>query len=123
MTNVVVVDGRFETEPAKVVYKFMLDLNPDPILLPVPRGARLLHAEFFPGNYPLEGQWLLWYEVDLHLQGDEINHIYHTIATGTPIPKCLKHLATGWRKSANSWRPAEVWHLYEYPSGAKVVDV
>lgn len=124
MTNQVVVDHRFENTPAKIVLKYRLDLRPDPLELEVPVGARLLHTSFIWGMEPLTGHWLLWYEVPLANHNGDVNHkmVYQSIATGVPFPKCAKWMASGERFESESWQPTEVWHLYEYPSGAKVVD-
>lgn len=122
MSNQVVVDSRFESEPAKVVLKYPLDLVPEPVEMPIPVGARLLHVEFIQGSYPYQGEWLMWYEVDISKQGVSIPHVYQAIATGVPFPKMAKHISTGLRFGSGS-KPSEVWHLYEYPTGAKVVDV
>jgi hypothetical protein len=123
MTHQVVVDSRFETEPAKIVLKYKLKLGPDPVEVDIPVGAYLLRAEFVPGKFALQGYWLMWYEVPLASKVSAHPMVFQSIATGVPFPKCAKHIATGFRGS-NPWLPPEeVWHLYEYPSGAKVVDV
>ena len=123
MTNTVVVDSRFENEPAKIIHKYKLQLSPDPLELLLPVAAHLLHARFIQGWQQLEGQWLLWYEVPLVTKDNLHPIVFQSIATGVPFPKCAKHMATGERWQDGMRIPVEVWHLYEYPSGAKVVDV
>jgi hypothetical protein len=123
MTHQVVVDSRFETEPAKIVLKYRLELGPDPVAVDIPVGAYLLCAEFIPDKFALQGYWLMWYEVPLVSKLNAHPMVFQSIATGVTFPKCVKHIATGFRWF-NPWLPPEeVWHLYEYPSGAKVVDV
>ena len=119
MTNQVVVDSRFENEPAKIVLKYKMELSPDPQVVAIPIGAHLLRAEFIASAYLLRGHWLLWYEVPLVTRDHDV--VLQSIGTGVPFPKCAKYVATGFRFGSGSL-PQEVWHLYEYPSGAKVVD-
>ena len=123
MTEMVRVDGHFDTSPHKIVFKYMIELGPYPQVREIPRGARLLHVEFTPGDSALTGEWWLWYEVELAERGINISRVFHTIATGVEIPKSLQHLASGVRRLRVDDKPLEVWHLYQYPSGAKVVDV
>lgn len=123
MTNQVVVDQRFESEPAKIIHKYRLTLLPDPLELLLPVAAHFLHAEFIQGWNPLEGHWLLWFEVPMSTKDNLHPIVFQSIATGMGFPKCAKWVATGMRWEEQMRLPAEVWHLYEYPSGAKVVDV
>jgi hypothetical protein len=126
VTNTVVVDSRFEIEPYKVVHKYRLTLRPDPVVLPLPIGARLLHTNFISPEYwrgPVTGHWLLWFEVPIHTAKKLHDVVFQSIATGVEFPKCAKWMATGLRFDPERVEPTEVWHLYEYPSGAKVVDV
>jgi hypothetical protein len=123
MSEVVVVDGRFEQEPAKVIHKYRLVLLPDPVELSIPIGAKLLRAEFIQGWNPLEGHWLLWYEVPIANKANFHELVYQSMATGVEFPKCAKYVTTGFRWHDQQRLPAEVWHLYEYPSGARVVDI
>jgi hypothetical protein len=123
MTNVVVVDSRFEQEPDKIVLKYRLELGPDPVELELPVAAHLLQATLVPSTRPLEGHWLLWFEVPLATKDVPHHIVFQSIATGVPFPKCAKWVTTGFRQ-VNPWMPPEeVWHLYEYPSGARVVDL
>lgn len=123
MTDVVVVDQRFESEPAKTVLKYRLHLSPGPVEMDVPVSAHLLHAEFICGTEPLTGHWLLWFEVPLATKGNAHKMVFQSMGTGVNFPKCAKWMATGVRRFTHHAEPSEVWHLYEYPSGARVVEV
>lgn len=127
MTELVRVDGHFDIDPHKVVLKWTIELGPDPVEVKIPRGARLLHVEFVQADAEpsLMGYFALWYEVEIQEQTNPLSHIFQIVATGIQIPKTLKHLATGCDRDYTYVVPhlGHVWHLYEYPSGAKVVDV
>lgn len=131
MTDVVVVDQRFESEPAKRVLKYQVPLIPDPVEVPIPVGAYLLHTEFVQHGTVADefgGHWLLWYEVpitDEHGTWVEKPMVFQTMATGIAFPKAAKHLASAVSRDYSFLMPKihEVWHLYQYPSGAKVVHV
>lgn len=128
MTDVVVVDNRFESEPYKRVLKYRVVLLPDPIEVPIPVGATLLHVEFVqasPTGADLAGHWLLWYEVPLETHEDGKPMVFQSMGTGARFPKAAKHLASAVTRDYSFVVPriVEVWHLYQYPSGAKVVSV
>lgn len=127
MTELVRVDGQYEITPHKVVWKYPLDLSPDPQVREIPRGARFLHGEFIQADaVPSQhGRFDLWYEVELKERGINISHVFQVMGTGVELPKAVKHLVTGCERDY-SWvvpKIINVWHLYEWPSGSKVVDV
>lgn len=123
MTNQVVVDARHDNDPYKMVLKFRLELTPDPMTLMLPRGWTFLKAIFNPDNHPFEGHWLLWLEVENREQANPLAYVFQSMATGVSLPKMVKYLATGFRFGRDQEQPEEVWHLYQYPHGARVVDV
>jgi hypothetical protein len=120
-----VVDKRFENAPDKVVWKYVVPLSARPETIQVPTGARLLHVEYMDVN---NRGFYLWYEVNLKYRDQTIDHVFQTWGTGdATIPRAAKHVHSGisWREDHRGRRtlPEYVWHLYEYPTGAKVVDV
>lgn len=122
----VVVDERFDSVPAKVVWKFIVPLEHDPVSIMVPVGAKLLHAEYIAefGRYEFQ----LWYECSLENLENKISHVFQVWGTGDDsIPKSAKHVHTGmtWHEDHRNRRtePEYVWHLYEFPSGAKIKEV
>lgn len=126
MTEHISVDGRFETEPYKVVWKWKIPLMAAPQQIMVPTGARLLHAEYVSelGDYHFE----LWYECDLKNRDKPIAHVFQIFGTGAEvIPKMAKHVHSGieWYEDHRNRRtsPQYVWHLFEYPTGARIVDI
>lgn len=128
MTDVVVVDQRFESEPAKRVLKYRVELLPEALAVDIPVGATLLHVEFTQASATGEdrrGHWLLWYEVPLGTHPEGKPMVFQTMATGPAFPKSAKHLASAVTRDYSFVVPkiVDVWHLYQYPSGARVVSV
>lgn len=125
MTDRIVVDGRFSDEPAKVVWKWEIPMRTHPMSRQIPVGSRLLHVDFVDsfGQY----MFLLWYEVELAKKDQMLTHVYQMFPTGDDsIPHSAKHIGTGisWNEDHRDRRttPNQVWHLFEFPSGARVVD-
>lgn len=125
MTAQIVVDQRFENTPAKVIWKWQLPLRAEPQSIMVPVGSRLVHCEFV--DLFATSEFLLWYEVIIDMTA-KTSRVFQIWGTGdATIPKSAKHVHTGvmWNHDLRERRstPQYVWHLYEFPSGAKVVDV
>ena len=121
----IMTDGRFEETPSKVVYKYQVGLYAGPQKVMIPVGSTLVHSEFIDvfGHYG----FLLWYEVRLDKVDEKITHIYQVFGTGdASIPKMAKHVTTGiqWYYGHRDERtfPRLVRHLFEYPTGSKIVD-
>lgn len=124
MTDTIVLDDRFENKPAKVVWKYEVKLLASPQNVEIPVGARLLHVEYI--DVVGARGFLLWYEVDLKYRKSMINHVFQIWGTGDDsIPRMAKHVHSGVSLGYGGTRalPQFVWHLYEFPTGAKVVDV
>ena len=110
----IMTDGRFEETPFKVVYKYQVGLDAGPQKVMIPVGSTLVHSEFIDvfGHYG----FLLWYEVRLDKVDEKITHIYQVFGTGdASIPKMAKH------RDERTF-PRLVRHLFEYPTGSKIVD-
>jgi hypothetical protein len=127
MTRQVVVDMRFESTPAKVVWKYNLPLSGEPQQINIPVESRLLHVEYIDLSYELR-EFQLWYEVTLGVTEESYRErVFQVFGTGDEsIPKSAKHVHTGidWNEGHRNTRttPRYVWHLYEYPSGAQLVE-
>ena len=127
MTDRIVVDGRFSDEAAKVVWKWELPVRAEPLSRLIPVGSRLVHVEYGEAPMGFSGLFTLWYEVELANKDNLLSHVYQIWGTGDDtIPHSARHIGVGieWNEDHRNRRtsPERVWHLYEFASGAKVVD-
>jgi hypothetical protein len=126
MSRQVVVDQRFESEPAKVVWKYSVPLERGPQQIAILPGSRMVHCEFFAVS-AVSGEFQIWYEVPLIVMEEPYKpRVFQVFGTGDQsIPKSAKHVHTGiyWNEDrGRRTTPQYVWHLYEYPSGAHLVE-
>lgn len=123
MTSSIIVDSRFESDPAKVVWKYTVPLQARPISLMIPVGSRMVHVEYSEPGFA-DREFLLWYEVELKNIENKISHVFQVWGTGDEtIPHVAKHIGTVTIWNEDRTDPQYVWHLYEYPSGAKIVEI
>lgn len=92
----------------RTVWKFPFKLEDEELVIPMPRGARVIMADTQPS--PHGSQPCLWAEIPDDADAFEERH-FAIVGTGHPVPDEAEHIASF--QMQDMFGTPFVWHIYE----------